>query len=185
MTRRISTSQPNSMLRQYERKTQQAINQYNNAVRKYNNEVKKFNRELNQAISSYNSAVRKHNSRVLHNRQVINREISKLRISSSSHSQYSSSVTAMHNSYCRVIEYYDEGIEITSEQEQILDLVEQEQANSLIASNRLFDGQSGEQNTDEIADVAISEKLSLVSEDLMNRWKGAVFALNPQNPDAA
>lgn len=27
--------------------------------------------------------------------------------------------------------------------------------------------------------------LSLVSEDLMNRWKGAFYALNPQNPDAA
>lgn len=25
----------------------------------------------------------------------------------------------------------------------------------------------------------------MVSEDLMNRWKGAVYALNPQNPDAA
>ena len=185
MARHISTSQLKSKLRQAERKTQQAINQYNSAVRKYNTEVRKFNRELNQAISNYNSAVRKHNSQVQHNRQVINREISKLKATSTTRVQYSSSVTAMHNSYGRVVDYYDEGVEITPEQEHILDLVEQEQANSLIATNRLFGDQPDQQTEDEIADIAISDKLSLVSEDLMNRWKGAVYALNPQNPDAA
>ena len=116
---------------------------------------------------------------------MINREISKLKATSTTRVQYSSSVTAMHNSYGRVVDYYDEGVEITPEQEHILDLVEQEQANSLIATNRLFGDQPDQQTEDEIADIAISDKLSLVSEDLMNRWKGAVYALNPQNPDAA
>ena len=141
MARHISTSQLKSKLRQAERKTQQAINQYNSAVRKYNTEVKKVNRELNQAISNYNSAVRKYNSKVQHNRQVINRELLKLKATSTTRVQYSSSVTAMHNSYDRVVDYYDEGVEITPEQEHILDLVEQEQANSLIATNRLFENQ--------------------------------------------
>ena len=185
MTRHINTSQLKSKIRQAERETKQAINQYNSAVRKYNTEVRKVNRELNQAISSYNSAARKHNSQVLHNRQVISREISKLNAASTTRVQYSSSVTAMHKSYGRVIDYYDDGVEITPEQEHILDLVEQEQANSLIATNRLFEDQTNQRYEDEIADIAISDKLSLVSEDLMNRWKGAVYALNPQNPDAA
>ena len=178
MTKHISTSQLKSKIRQAERKTKQAINQYNT-------EVRKFNRELNQAISHYNSAVRRHNLQVQHNRQVINREILKLKATSTTRVQYSSSVIAMHNSYGRVVDYYDEGVEITPEQEHILDLVEQEQANSLIATNRLFEDQADQQSEDEISDIAISDKLSLVSEDLMNRWKGAVYALNPQNPDAA
>jgi uncharacterized phage infection (PIP) family protein YhgE len=185
MTRHISTSQLKSKLRQTERKAKQAINQYNSNVRKYNSEVRKINRELNQAISNYNSAVRKYNSQVQHNRQVINREILKLKATATTHVQYSCSVTEMHNSYDRVVNCYDEGVEITPEQEHILDLVEQEQANGLIVTNQLFKNQVAQLSEDEIADIAISDKLSLVSEDLMNRWKGAVYALNPQNPDAA
>lgn len=181
----INTSQLKSQLRQAQRKTQQAINQYNNAVRKYNNEVNRFNRELNQAISNYNSAVRLHNSQVQHNRQVIKRELSKIN-NSSVHVRYSSTITAMHSNYSKVIEHYDVGREITPEQETILNLAEQEQANSLIATNRLFDENNDSQdNSDEIEDIAINNKLSLISNDLMNRWKGAVYALNPQNPDAA
>lgn len=185
MARHISTSQLKSKLNQAQRKAQQSINQYNSAIRKYNTEMRKFNRELNQAISKYNSAVRKHNSQVQHNRQVINREISKLKATSNTRVQYSSSVAAMHNIYGRVVDYYDEGVEITPEQEHILDLVEQEQANSLIATNRLFEDQPVQQAENEIADIAISDKLAMVSVDLMNRWKGAVYALNPNNPDAA
>ena len=185
MARHISASQLKSKLRQAERKTQQAINQYNNAVRKYNSEVSKFNREMNHAINDYNSAVRKHNSQVQRNRQIIKRELTKLSRSSSIHSSYSASVTAMQSSYGRVINYYDAGEEITPEQDYILDLVEQENANGLIASNRIFEAEDQPAQTEEIEDVAISDKLAEVSVDLMNRWKGAVYALSPQNPDAA
>ena len=181
----ISTSQLKSQLRQAQRKTQQAVNQYNSAVRKYNSEVNRYNRELNRAISNYNSAVRQHNLQVQHNRQVIKKEIAKL-TNSSMHVQYSSTVSAMRSSYSRVISLYDAGREITPEQEIILNLAEQEQANSLIATNRLFNenGDCGN-DQDEIEDIVISDKLSVISVDLMNRWKGAVYALNPLNPDAA
>lgn len=181
----ISTSQLKSQLRQAQRKTQQAVNQYNSAVRKYNSEVNRYNRELNRAISNNNSAVRQHNSQVQHNRLVIKREISKL-TNSSMHVQYSSTVSAMQSSYSRVISIYDSGREITTEQENILNLAEQEQANSLIATNRLFEENGDRENEREgIEDIAISDRLSVISVDLMNRWKGAVYALNPLNPDAA
>lgn len=184
MPRHINISQLRSQLRQAERKTQQAINKYNSAVRKYNTDVKNLNRDLNRAVSNYNSAVRRHNSQVQHNRQIIKREIAKLNSSPTIHVQYSSSVTAMQSSYNRVVEVYDSGADISPEQSLILDYVEKEQANGLIATNRLFDNTSPDE-TEEIEDVAISDKLAVVSDDLMNRWKGAVFALNPQNPDAA
>ncbi len=185
MLRRINISQLKSQLRQAERKTQQAINKYNSAVRKYNSEVKSLNRDLNRAVSNYNSAVRKHNSQVQHNRQIIKREIAKLKNSPTVHVQYSASVTAMQSSYDRVMEVYDLGTDISPEQSLILDYVEKEQANSLIATNRLFDNTAPDEIEEDIEDVAISDKLEVVSDDLMNRWRGAVFALNPKNPDAA
>ena len=185
MAKHISTSQLRSKLRQAESKAKQAINQYNNAVRKYNSEANRFNRELKQAVSNYNSAVRKHNSQVQYNRQVINRELAKLKSASTTHVSYTSSVSAMQSSYGRVLRYYDTGVNITPEQSYVLDLAEQEQANSLITTNRLFGEEQIVEPEQEIQDVAISEKLALVSEDLMNRWKGAVYALNPNNPDAA
>ena len=181
----ISTSQLKSKMRQAESKARQAINQYNSAVRKYNSDVNRYNRELRQAASNYNSAVRKHNSQVQHNRQVISRELAKLKSASTTRVSYTSSVSAMQSSYGRVLRYYDAGVDITPEQSYVLDLAEQEQANSLIATNRLFSGEESSEPEQEIQDVAISEKLALVSVDLMNRWKGAVYALNPNNPDAA
>lgn len=186
MARHISKSQLRSQLRQAQNKTRQAINQYNNAVRKYNSEVKKYNQSLNQAISNYNSAARKHNAQVQRNRQIINREINRLKSGNATtiHVRYSTSVAAMSNTYNRVVNLYDLGVPVSPEQEYILDLVEQEQANSLIATNHLFDEDNAQTSEEEITDTEISDKLAVVSGDLMNRWRGAVFALNPQNPDA-
>lgn len=185
MAKHVSTSQLRSKLRQAESKAKQAINQYNNAVRKYKSDVNRYNRELRQAVSNYNSAVRKHNAQVQHNRQVIKHELAKLKRASSTHVSYTSSVSAMQSSYGRVLQYYDAGVNITPEQSYVLDLAEQEQANSLIITNRLFGEEQSAEPEQEIQDIAISEKLALVSDDLMNRWRGAVYALNPNNPDAA
>ena len=182
MPKKFNASQFKSQMRQAQRKTQQAVNKYNSAVRKYNNEVKRYNRELNHAISNYNSAVRKHNAQVRRNRQIINREINKLKNNSSTNVQIFSSINAMQNSYGRIINYYDEGVDITPEQEIVLNLVEQEHANSLITANALENNEIPVDNTE---DIAIGNKLAIVSEDLNSRWNGAVYALNPSNPDAA
>ena len=179
---KFSASQYKSKMRQAQRKSQQAINKYNNAVRKYNSDVKKFNRELNRAISKYNSGVRQYNAQVRRNRQIINRELNKLNSNSPTYVQYHSSINDMHNSYGRIVSYYDEGVEITPEQETVLDLVEQEQANSIITANAIENNEIPEENTE---DIEIGNKLAMISEDLNNRWNGAVYALNPNNPDAA
>ena len=171
-----------SQLRQAQRKSQQAINQYNNAVRKYNTEAKKLNRELNQTVSKYNSAVRRYNSQVRQNRQIINREISKLNRTTYSSSNYSLSLNAMQQNYQSVNVVYGEGVYVTPQQECILDLIEQEYANSIVTANSIENNEVPEQNT---SDLEIGNKLMAVSPDLNNRWNGAVFALNPNNPDAA
>lgn len=172
MPRYISTSQLKSKLRQAEQKQRRAINDYNQAVRKYNSQVKK-------AVDAYNRFVRDYNSTVRKNKQIITREICKL--NTSSHSTYTVSVRTMQQHYVDVNSIYTEGYPVTSEQDEILDLIESEQANSIITANVIENNESPEENTE---DREIGDKLHLVSEDLDNRWKGAVYALNPNNPDA-
>lgn len=87
----------------------------------------------------------------------------------------------MHQHYTTIGSIYGDSV-VSPRQEQILDLVEREQANSLITANAIENDDFSSENTE---DVEIGNKLLVVSEDLNNRWRGAVFAMSPQNPDAA
>lgn len=167
-------SQFRSKMRQIESKQRQAVNNYNRAVRQYNSNVKKF-------VSDYNSFVRNYNSAVRRNRQIINREISKLQSHSSTRTTFMVSLDAMQQYYSAVNSYYGEGVTVNQYQDRILDLIEQEQANSVITANTVENNEYPEENTD---DIEIGNKLLSVSQDLNDRWKGAVFSLNPNNPDA-
>lgn len=173
MARHISTSQLKSKLRQLEQKERKAINDYNRAVRNYNTQVKK-------TVDAYNRFVREYNSAVRRNKQIISCEVRKL--NTSSHSTFTVSVRTMQRHYSDVSSIYTEGYPVTPEQDEILDLIESEQANSIITANAIENDEVPEENTE---DKEIGDKLRIVSEDLDNRWKGAVYALNPNNPDAA
>lgn len=174
MAKSFNMSQFKSKMRQLENKQRQAINNYNRAVRQYNNSVKK-------AISDYNTFVRNYNSAVRRNRQIINREISKLQSHSSTRTTFTVSLDAMQQYYSAVNSYYGEGVPVNQHQDRILDLIEQEQANSVITANAVENNEYPEENTE---DIEIGNKLLLVSQDLNDRWKGAVFSLDPNNPDA-
>ncbi len=175
MARHINTSQLRSQLRRIENKTKQAVNQYNREVRRYNT-------ELSRAVSKYNSAVRQYNSSVRRNKQIVSRELNKLRSHATTNSSYTISLNAMQQHYSQIGAVYYEGVEVTPDQERILDLIEQEQANGIITANVIENDVMPEENTE---DVEIGNKLALVSQDLLFRWQGAVFSLNPQNPDAS
>ena len=149
------------------------MNDYNRAVNKYNSQLKR-------AVDAYNRFVREYNSSVRKNKQIISREIRKL--NTSSHSTYYTSVQTMQQHYLDVSSLYAEGCPVSSEQDEILNLIESEQANSIITANAIVNNEYPDENTE---DQEIGDKLHLVSVDLDNRWKGAVFALNPNNPDAA
>ena len=163
-------------------KLKQSINEYNRAVRKWKSDVRQQNRRINAAINQYNSAVRKHNAAVHLNRQIIANETRRLSANRTVYTTYSISAVAMQNQYERINQVYSEGTPVTPEQDRILDWVEQEQANSLITENYIENDVIPVEDTD---DVLIGDRLLSVSEDLNNRWKGAVYALNPKNPDAA
>lgn len=116
------------------------------------------------------------------NRQIIAREIEKFQSQTTVRTSYTVSMGTMQQSYALIDSVYAPGVDVTPEQDRILDLIEQEHANSLITANAVENDEMPDVNTE---DIDIGNKLLVVSEDLHNRWKGAVFSLSPQNPDAA
>ena len=168
MAKSFNMSSFKSQMRQAQRKIERDMkSEINKATRKFENDM---NREL-----------RKYNSKVRHNQQVITRELNKLHSSTTVRSTYTISLGTMHQHYTTIGNIYGDSV-VSSRQEQILDLVEREQANSLITANAIQNDDFSSENTE---DVEIGNKLLNVSEDLNNRWRGAVFAMSPQNPDAA
>lgn len=173
MTRHFNASQYKSKLRQIEQKQKRAISDMNRAINNYNRDVKK-------AINNYNSAVRKHNSNVRHNRQIINNELRKLN-STTAGSSYTVSLQIMQKHYETIGVSYPEGTPVTPEQNRILDLIENEQAYGLLTKSYIEDDIPPEDSPEE---NEIGNMLAQVSDDLNRRWQGALFSLNPNNPDA-
>ena len=170
----FNMSKFNSQMNRLKQQTRRAENEINRAVNKYN-------RDMRNAFNKYNASVRQYNSNVRRNKQIISNELRKLNSSPSVSTSYTISSRNMQTYYDEINAFYSVGIEVTPKQNHILDLVEQEQANSLITENYIERDNAPEESPE---DIEIGNKLALVSDDLNNRWKGAVFALNPNNPDA-
>lgn len=170
-------------MRKVERQTKKAVNDYNREVRKINRQIDEYNRDIRKATRDYNRAAREYNAEVKKAKRIINREMQ--RQSSSTRifvaAEYDRSAFSMRGDYAAVTTIYPEGVEINPYQNEILDLVEIEQANSLITTNSVLGGMPIEQDTKEIE---IKRTLASFSEDLANRWAGAVYSLSPENPDA-
>ncbi len=189
MVRRISPSQARNQIRQAQQKQRQAVNKINQAVNKYNHAVRQRNQSVRTAVNNYNTAARAHNARVRANRQRIQNELTRLaRHNASETSQFSSyraSVEALHQSHTRL-----DGSIIANQGDgrynRVLDLSERETANSLVVTNRLLgDADAGSTPAEELENAQLLDGLSRISEDLDKRWQGALFSLNPNNPDAA
>lgn len=175
---RLTPSQLKNKLRQAENKQKQAIRNYNSAVNKYN-------RNVRAAVNKYNQAVRTHNANVRRNRTIINNELRKMqshRVTTHFSIQYRESAVAMNSSYNDAILVGDSLVGLSPQQEHIYDLIEQENANGLATVNAILSDE--EPTAIDEHDVSIGNQLALISEDLDARWRGAVYSLNPANPDA-
>lgn len=172
MPRRISLSQLRSKLRQAEQKRRRQITKYNQEVRRYNQKV------------------RAHNARVRANRRRLKNELARLSRNSKSavrtrYVVYHKSVTTLYRSYEQLGTYADVH-ELDARYNRLLDLSERETANSLEVTNRILgDEEVGDTTTEPLEMAELRNGLRHISPDLDNRWKGAVFALDPNNPDAA
>ena len=175
MARRISISQLKSQLRQAQSKQQQAINKYNQKVRK-----------VNSAINQYNSKARAHNARVRANQQRLKSELNRLssRSTSTRTVTYRVSVRTVLDAYTR----YESQVgpePADPRHAEWLDLAERESANSAAVANALLDEQATDEPTVDPQQTEIEDQLRSISPDLDQRWRGAVFSLSPENPDAA
>ncbi|OOG25391.1 hypothetical protein B1C78_06640 [Thioalkalivibrio denitrificans] len=187
MAKRINISQLRSKFRQLENKRRQAVNKYNQAVRQYNQNVKRAAADTNRAINKYNQEVRAHNTRVRQNRARINAALSRFQSQQvTRYPAYRSSTQTLHESYTRL--EARSKYEATDSVDSIFALSERENANSLETTSALLDNEyqgAGDESEDDLASTKIADELRKVEEDLHNRWLGALFSLNPRNPDAA
>ena len=180
MVRRMTPSQYNSMIRQAEQKRRQEINKYNQDVRKHNQNVKR-------AVDKFNREVRAYNARVRANRQRVINELNRLKSQSRStqYTVFRTSVQTLHTSYER-LESQAENKQLTDVQNYFYDLSEREAANNLQVMNSLLAENDEEiKITGDLQNIKIVEELNRISPELNARYRGAVFSLSPQNPDAA
>ena len=182
MARRYSASQIRSKLRQAQQKQQQAITKYNNAVRRRNQGVR-------TAVNRYNQAVRAHNERVRANRRRLASELARLNsrptTTTTRYVVYRTSVRTLQRSYSR-LETSADSQQLDARYNRLLDLSEREAANSAEVTNRILgDQEAAAGSVDKLEDAELLDGLRGISTDLDDRWNGAVFSLNPQNPDAA
>lgn len=175
MARRISPSQMRSKLRQAQSKIRQAQTKHKQAVNK-----------LNQEIRTYNSKVRAHNNRVRANRERLRRELQKIARNASKpqYITFRTSVNTVQQSYV-TLEHRAEDNIYDERFNRFLDLSEREAANSASVLNALDGEETDAADEHELPASSIDHIVESISQDLVDRWHGALFALNPQNPDAA
>ena len=182
MPRRVSPAQFNRMVRQAEAKQRKAVRDYNAAANKYNRDLKRAVNEHNsnvrkakRDVDAYNRKVRAHNRRLEQEIARLDRQASSTRYVASQDSS-----RALHTAFRRV-ESEAEHTEWGAQGEALVEMAQGETANSVGATNALL----GEQPELEIEGTALTNELQEIDEDLDKRWKGALFSINPQNPDAA
>lgn len=181
MARKITPSQLRRQLRQDQSEQKRAVD-------KYNQEVRRHNRKVDKAVNQHNSEVRRHNARVRANRRKVASELNKLRSGSTTvRYQTLRSSTLALNTHYESLELREQEFDDLHNGAYFLDLSEKENANSLEASNVLESDEASAPVIDpsELVESEITDELSSISIELDNRWRGALFSLNPSNPDAA
>ena len=182
MARRYSASRIRSKVRQAQQKIRQA-------QQKYNAEVRRYNQDARRAINRYNQSAHAHNERVRANQRRLASELARLNsrptTTTSYYLVYYTSVRTLQNSYSRLGTSADSQ-QLDARYNRLLDLSEREAANSAEVTNRILgDQDAAAGSVDELEDAELLDGLRRISTDLDDRWNGAVFSLNPQNPDAA
>lgn len=176
MPNRISLSQIQSKLRQAQSKQKQAIDAYNRQVRAINDGRKR-------AIENYNRAVRSHNQRVRINRAQFEQALSRLRNAANTTTSLTVSARSVHAAFVHVEKRQEAGASYPG---HLFSMFEEETAFSMRAANAIDSGDRIDPSgIVDLQSTTLDEELAAFSPDLVGRWKGALFALSPRNPDAA
>ena len=188
MVRRMTPAQYQAALRKAQRDQKQAIDKYNRDARRHNAAVKKAVSDHNREVRAYNAKARAHNAKVENQRRRLNQEIRRLnsRPAATTFVRYRASVETLSRSY-ELTEDRFAGRSLNATERDLVNRGSEEAANSVYLLNAM-DG-DGAQETDpteaELRGASMGSELSMFSEDLVDRWAGALFSLSPSNPDAA
>lgn len=157
------------------------MSQFRSQMNKIQRESRRVQQQLKNSVNNYNRAVRQYNSNVRNYKNKIQRELNRLNSNCSIKSHYYISTKLVHETYTKVSNLYENG----DIEENLFNAIENENANNLELSNVVLNNEEVENYDVEIDESNISSKLINISEDLDNRWRGALFSLNPNNPEAA
>lgn len=189
MPTRRTPAQIRSQLRQAQQKQRRAVDAHNRQVRKAVSDRSSSVRKANQEINRYNAKARAHNAKVRSNRERLRREVARLNVGPRTQTvrvRYRTSVEHLTSSF-EALER-DASLEGWTESE-VYDLSSAEAANSVAALNALLEHDStadaSDDEIDELQATRVGSELADLNEDLDARWRGALFSLNPRNPDAA
>lgn len=172
MVQRVSLSQLRSRLRQAENKRKQAINRYNQKVRS-------FNQKRKRAVDAYNRAARAYNA----NLRKLDQQLRKLQTIRTTTSMMTVSAQRVYSAFVRIEENRASGVAYP---DHFYSLVEEEAARSLHVA-KAIDGEGLDEavETATLQGTTLRDELDAFSPDLGGRWRGALFSLHPQNPEAS
>lgn len=158
----------------------QVVAKVNREIDSYNRKVARHNQQAIAAINKYNQAVRTHNSRVVADRQRLRSSAATIRVRtvSTTYEALGESTARLHERQQDIASSFGGSPNYS----HFLDMAERESANGVAVVEALLDEAPTEAAAE---DTGILEYLAGLSEDLCDRWKGAIYALNPVNPDAA
>lgn len=158
------------------------MSKFKSQMNKIQRDAKNIERQFKQGINDYNRAVRQYNSNVRTAQNKIQRELNRMQTATYTiKTNYYISTKVVHDTYTKVSNSYDNG----DIDESIFKAIENEDANNLELGNVVLNNEEIENSDVELDESNISAKLIKISSDLDNRWKGALFSLNPNNPEAA
>lgn len=190
MVRHLTPSQARSKHRQMQNQQRQAINKRNQDVRRHNQKVNQAARQqdqkIKQAVNKINRDIRTHNAQVRQDNQRLRSAIAALQRAPvvRTYAIVRTSSLSLSEAYFS-LESQVEFDETDPRHRLMLDLPEQETANSLAVTGALLGEVSGAAaDFEHLQETAITDELANISPDLHKRWHGALYALNPSNPDA-
>lgn len=207
MARRMTPSQYNALLRQQQQKQKNAIRKYDQEVDRINRankvaaekQVREINREISRVNQNNKRVVDEHNREARRHNQKRQAAINKYNQTVQSNNanvkrdrqQRLSALNALVTP--RYADTRDSSLQLSSQFDQIEPAkfasqiiraaAERESGNSATVAFALNDEENSSVVDDR--DTGILDYLGDLSEDLCSRWKGALFALNPANADAA
>ena len=138
-------------------------------------------------MRQYNAKARSHNQKVETQRRRLIQELKRLQSRPVTvRVTYRSSVQHLATAY-ETLEHRFQTRELSTFEQEFLDRASEEAANSAYLANAL-DGDVHDdeaESADDLSSPSVIAELGRFSQDLVSRWTGALFALNPANPDAA